>query len=616
MKRFTHFLMVGALLTLVMALVGPAAAQDAEPNTGGVIIEGNIGSDPSSFNPLIGNDTTSSDIYGKMYPDIIAINPETLRSEPMQLGGLAESWEYDESGTVLTLHLRQDLVWSDGTPITADDWIWAADAVRSGETSSPRTSAFTTLADGTQAGGFVDSYEKIDDFTIEFVLGQPIFDDEGNVTEITPNCTAIDSISDVSVVPSHLYDAAFGMDYAAMDSDPFFVPTATFGPFTDPFFEAGVQVSMLGAAEYSDAVLGYVSPSEYVQLIVPDTTVEYERFLAGELTFIGVSADRQNDFRELAAEEGYQVFESPQNGYTYVGWNVADPANPQPGLDENGQLVDQGIHPIFGDVLVRQAMAYAIDTTSMIGTRPDGDTPASGILEGNGYQAVTHNSGEGVTFVDPGLDPYPFDQEKALEMLAEAGWSDQDGDGQLECNDCLYAREVDPDYNGTPMSFSLTTNAGNDVRERVGQTIREQLGQIGITVEYEAIDFGALVDLLLSQTHDAIIIGWSLGLPFDPDGRWAFSAESDIPGAGFAFTSYNNEELNDLWQEATTVPGCDPEARVELYQQAMQILYEDQPYLWLVINNVMAAAQPNVENWDPLPAANLWNMDAWSVLED
>ena len=48
----------------------------------------------------------------------------------------------------------------------------------------------------------------------------------------------------------------------------------------------------------------------------------------------------------------------------------------------------------------------------------------------------------------------------------------------------------------------------------------------------------------------------------------------------------------------------------------MQILYEDQPYLWLVINNVMAAAQPNVEGWDPLPAANLWNLDAWRVIED
>ncbi|QPC81029.1 hypothetical protein G4Y79_15095 [Phototrophicus methaneseepsis] len=616
MKRFTHFVMVGALLTLVMALVGPAAAQDTDPNTGGVIIQGNSGGDPSTFNPIIGSDTVSSDVYDLMYPDIIALNPSTLVEEPSQLGGLAESWEYDETGTVLTINLRQDLTWSDGTPITVDDWIWAADAVRSGETSSPRTYVFTTLADGSADAGFIDSYEKIDDYTLQITLGQPTRDEEGNVVELTPNCVALSDINDIAVVPSHLFEAAFGDDYAAMDDDPFFVPTATFGAFTDPFFEAGVQVSLLGAEEYQDAVEGVVNPSEFVYLSVPDTTVEYERFLAGELTFTSVNLDRQNEFREIADEAGYQVFEYPSNGYTYIGWNLADPNNPQPGLDENGEHPDQGIHPVFGDKLVRQAMAYAVDVDAIIGTRPEGDTPATGIVEGNGTRAVVHNNSDPLTWVDPGLDPYPYDPEMALSLLEEAGWVDNDGDGQLECNDCLYAREVDESYNGTPMSFNLSTNSGNTVRERIGQTVREQLGEIGITVEFEAIDFGALVDLLTSQTSDAIIIGWSLGLPFDPDGRWAFGPEADAPGSGFAFTSYYNPELYDLWEQATTIEGCNQEDRLALYQEAMQMLYEDQPYLWLFFGNVMVAAQPNVENFDPYPAAPLWNVDAWRVLSD
>lgn len=625
MKRFSKLLMIGAAIMMVAALVVPVAAQG--PGEGGVIVVSNIGGDPSTFNPLLGSDTVSSDVYSWMYPSIVGIDsrtldqapridPETGEVNPYVGGALADSWEYDESGTVVTLTLRQDAFWSDGTQITADDYIWAVNAVRSGTTSSPRSSTFATLADGSRAGGTVVDVEKVDDFTIRITLGTVEFDEEGNIASVSPNCVALNDIDDVSVVPSHIYGERFGEDYALMDEDPFFVPEGTFGPFTDPFFEAGVQVSLLADQNYPDTQLGYVSPSEWVMENVADTTVAYERFLAGDFTYEGIPSERQNEFRAMAEEEGFQVFEYSQNGYTYMGYNLSDPNNPVPGLDENGEVVDQGYHPIFSDKLVRQAFAYAIDTAAMVGTRPDPETgePATGILEGNGFQAVTHNSL--ISWVDADLEPYPHDVERAVELLAEAGWVDNDGDGTLECNDCLYAREVDPEYNGTPFEFELLTNAGNQVRERAGQAIRDQLGELGIIVNFEAIDFGALVDVLTSQTHDAIIIGWSLGLPFDPDGRWAFSAEQDLPGSGFAFTSYNNPELNELWREATSLVGCDPEERTALYQEAMRILYEDQPYLWLFASNVMAAAQPYVEGWDPLPVATTWNIDAWTALSD
>jgi len=612
MKRFTKILFLGTVLALALAMVVPVTAQG--PGEGGVVITDNIGGDPSTFIPFIGSDTVSSSVYAWMYPSIIAIDPFTLDNAPNVAQGMASGWEYDETGTVMTLYLREDITWSDGTPITARDYLWAVEAVRSGQTSSPRTSAFTSLADGTPESGSVDSIELIDDYTLRINLGDPVRDEEGNVTGLTPNCIAINDINDVTPVPAHLYEEAFGDDYASIDADPFFVPTATFGPFTDPFFEAGVQVSLIAEPSYPDTQLGYVSPSEWVLLNVPDTTVAYERFLAGEITYTGISADRQNAFRELAADGSYQFFEYADNGYTYMGYNLADPNNPQPGLDENGDIVDQGLHPIFSDILVRQAFAYAIDVPAMIGSRPDGDEPATGILEGNGFPIYTHNSN--VSWVDDGLEPYAFDPERALELLAEAGWVDNDGDGLLECNDCLYAREVDPEFNGSPLEFELVTNAGNVIRERTGQTIREQLAEIGVTVNFSAIDFGALVDLLLSQTHDAIIIGWSLGLPFDPDGSWAFSAESDNPGSGFGFTSYNNPELNELWQTATTLPGCDRGERLGLYQEAMRILYEEQPYMWLFSGNVMAAAQGTVENYDPLPLFATWNIDAWNVISD
>lgn len=642
MKRFTRFITLGLILVLFGTLVLPLAAQDADPGPGegGTIVISNIGDDPSTFNPIISSDATSSDVHSNFYPSIIALDDVTLEEAPNVDDGLAESWEYNETGTMLTITLRQDMFWSDGTQITADDWLWAYEAVRSGQTSSPRTSALYQLADGTVTEGVIHGVTKLDDFTLEISLGNVARDDEGNpienedgTLELTTNCEAISDINDIATVPAHIYSAAFGEDYASMDDDPYFVPKtedgtlATYGPFTDPFIEFGVQVSLLAANEdldtlevgYGDAELGYVAPGEWLLQQVDDTTVAYERFLAGDFTYDGISPDNQNAFRDLAEEEGFQIIEYPANGYTYMGYNLADPNNPQPGRDADGNLIDQGMHPVFGDLRVRQAIAYAVNVREIIGTQPEGDSPATGILEGNGYPIATHNH-PGLSSTDDelaelGVEPFPFEPETAAALLEEAGWVDIDDDGIRECQGCLYATEVDPEFEGSEMEFELLTNAGNNIREATGETIRAQLEDVGITVNYQAIEFGTLVDELLGQQFDALIIGWSLGLPFSPGGglKAFYGIGNDRPGSGFNYVSYQNEEFDQLVDEADTLEGCDPEQRDQLYAEAQAFIWEEQPYLWLYAGNVLTAAQPEVQNWDPLPYNAAWNIDAWSV---
>jgi peptide/nickel transport system substrate-binding protein len=617
MKRFSRFLMLGAAVALFGAALAPALAQGG-PNEGGVIVVSNIGDDPKTFNPIISADLTSSTVHSLFYPTIIASDPVTLLAAPMADGGMAASWEYDETGTKLTLNLRQDLVWGDGTPITADDYLWAFNAVKSGRTTSPRTDAIYQLDDGTKTGGPIFDVTKIDDFTLEFTIGTADEDADGNLVGVLPNCVALDTINDIAVVPAHIYEAAFGSNYEEMDSDPYFVPKTedgtlvTWGLFTDPFIEFGTQVSLLADQSYPDTQLGYVSPREWLMRQVANQNVGYERFLAGDFTYESISPNNQNDFKALDA--GYQIIEYPSNGYTYMAYNTADPSNPQDALDENGQPIDQGLHPFFGDQAVRQALAYAIDVRSMIGTRPDGDQPGTGILQGNGYPIATHDH-PGLSPVESGIEPVAFDPAKALELLAEAGWADNDGNGRLECNDCLYAREVDPAFNGTEFAFSLLTNAGNVNREATGETIKAQLDEIGITVNYQAIEFGTLVDRLLAQDFDTIIIGWSLGLPYNPGESilGLFGAGNDRVGAGFNMSSVNIPEMEDLLNEADSLPGCDPEERNTRYAMAMQMLTDFQPYLWLYATNVLVAAQPTVQGWDPLPYNAAWNLDAWTA---
>ena len=581
----TRFFLIGLCLALMAALVFPVLAQG--PGEGGVITEDNIGGDPSTFNPLLGSDVVSSYVFGWLYPVIHGLDPATGAPAPMVDGALAASWEYDDTGTVLTINLRQDLAWNDGTPITSRDYLWAVNAVRSGQTSSPRTYVFDTLADGTPAGGAITDVQAPDDYTVV-------------VTFKEVDCGAFNDVNDIYAVPAHIFEQLYGSNYALMDEDPRYIPTVSFGPFKDVEFTPDAQVSLIADQTYPDTQLGFVSPAEWVLKRVANTTVAFEQLLAGQITFTrGVAPERQNEVR---GNPDLQTFEFSQNGFTYMGYNIADPSNPQNGLDADGNVIDQGTHPLFGNVLVRQAIAHAVDVDAMI----------QGILDGNGTRVITHSIP--TSWVqDPDLQPYEFNQALALELLAEAGWVDHDNDPSTPLIATEVAQAATGVEPGTPFEFELITNAGNLARERIGQTIQSQLAEIGITVNFQAIDFGVLIQNIRAQQGDAFIIGWSLGLPVDPDVTSFYTAQSDQVGAGFGFTSYNNPELNDLLQQGKTVPGCGVEDRADIYRQVNRILYRDQPYLYLYAGNVMYAAQANVQNFDPFPNFVDWNIDAWDA---
>jgi peptide/nickel transport system substrate-binding protein len=202
------------------------------------------------------------------------------------------------------------------------------------------------------------------------------------------------------------------------------------------------------------------------------------------------------------------------------------------------------------------------------------------------------------------LEPRDYDPEVAAAMLDEAGWVLNEDTGIRECQGCGTTDD------GTPMKLNLKTNAGNETREDIIAIIQQQLAEIGIEVEIEAMEWNAYLEVLLGQTFDMVVIGWT---GVDPDNETLFFGKYDLPGGGFNFTSFYVPEYEPMELEAKTVEGCAYEDRGAIYKQIQEIFYDEQPYIWLYAPRSITGINQRIGNVNPAPWSTMYNLHEWYI---
>ncbi|MCA9910687.1 MAG: hypothetical protein KC519_18655 [Anaerolineae bacterium] len=566
MKHLNRLWILG-LLALVFLLVIPASAQDQ----GNIITRSTFGSGPINFNPVTSSSSDEQEVMNRLYPNLLGVDPVTALITPGAPGGMAESWDISDDGTVYTFHLREGFAWSDGTPVTARDFEYTWDAIASGETESP----LAFLLDNP-----VVDFEALDDYTLK-------------VTFTSADCEALNSAG-LQPVPAHVFESG---PFSALNDYNADTPDALeVGPYQLASQITDQQTGLIPATW--DDPDGNAQNEGWIMRVFGDQTVEFEAFLAGETTALDfIAPNRRSDV--VAAQEAgsLNVYTySPGDRYDYLAFNLADPNNPQNAYDENGNLIEQTPNMFFGDVRVRQALNMAVDVDAII----------EGAVFGFGSR-MSSSYAPGSWPYDPSVSTYEYNPERALELLAEAGWIDHDNDPStpLIAQGAMYA----PD--GTEFAFSLLTNQGNTRRNAIGTITQDELSRIGIKVDFQSIDFNVLIEILDQQTFDTVILGWQNSYPFRADQRQIFGSTGDVIGGSNA-GSYINPELDTLFAQASEVPNCDVEARKAIYGQIQQILRDDAPYLWMYSLDGMYSWDNTVNGVEPYPGTLYWNVQDWT----
>jgi peptide/nickel transport system substrate-binding protein len=571
------------LLVVLSVLATPLTVLAQEPGSGGPIIEGNGGTSVGSLNDIRCAGTDCRNVTRWLYPGLIGTDPELASVAPGKRDGiLATDWTVSDDGTVYTFTLRDDMVWTDGEPITGWDF---------------QFTAYGHMAADLTESAYAYVVADISDIAVS---------DDGytlTVTFETASCQNLNNIGGFLIMPSHAFGWEPGMgqdfDWASLVDHEFDTAPAVAGGIFKFQSMDSERVVLTTNETWAD---GPVIPEGYLYVTVPDQTVLAERFIAGELN---VADNPQNAKRpEIRANADLQSYDYPGNSWDYLALNLANPDNPQDGveLDADGNVVydendlpviapPQDPNPLFADVRVRRAIQMAINMDEIMEKAVLGEGTVMAANELPTSWAL-----------NPNLPPIVYDPEGAKALLAEAGWTPGD-DGIL----------VNAD--GLRFSFELLTNEGNTRRGQIGELVQQQLAQIGIEVDFVAIDFNQLLDIMDAQSYDAYILGWRNSYPVDPDQTGIFTSDADVVGSGFNNMSYINPEIDKLMKEAMNVPGCAAEDRAPIYWKIQEILQRDQAYIWLFAQGGFYAANKSVEGFGPYPNEMYWNADTWRITQ-
>ena len=312
-----------------------------------------------------------------------------------------------------------------------------------------------------------------------------------------PFGTLVDVIGSMYVVPEHKLKAAYEAGtYASMwgvDTAPSEIVTN--GPFVLKEYAPG-EKAVLGRNPHYWEVdknglrLPYLD--EYVFLIVKDLNTMALKFQAGETDLIDpIVLDQVPLFEDEAKKGGYRVVDLGQDLATDFMW-----VNQNPGKAPNGQpYVEPYKLKLFRDVRFRRAISHSINRQGIVNS----------VLQGRGVPLYEPYSQANKLFFNPSVPKFPYDPAKATALLEEMGLVDKNGDGVRETPE------------GKPVEFTLHTNAENNLRKSFGTVIAEDLGKVGIRVNFVPLEFNTLIERLRADyRYDAILLGLAAATPPDP----------------------------------------------------------------------------------------------------
>lgn len=422
------------------------------------------------FNPLYAE--TSYDIYvnSAMFNSLLEVD-----FDGAYIPSLAKSWDIDKDNNTITFHLRDDVKFSDGTPLTAKDVEFS----------------YYVLADPTYDGPIalsaagIKGFKEYNEGNADKIEGIKVIDD--HTIQIQLEKVLGTSLSDLNipVIPQHYY----GKDFAkgkldgvkALEQQPL-----GSGPYVFEKFVPGQEVRLVANENY------WKGAPKIKHLIFKTTTEEtaVQMLQTGETDYETSNITAKKDNVELLESLGFVDYSLlPTNGYGYIAFNHKLPK--------------------FQDVRVRKALAYGLNRQAIV------DAVYQGLAE---VRDVPQSKVSWAYPDEKDIIHYDYNPEKAKQLLDEAGW------------------KVGPDgyryKDGQKFTIHFLASSPNPVNDALVPMAVENYKELGIEFVAEPLDFNAIIEKVNKGDFEMYFMAW--GLTPEPDPYTTFFSKGSQNKIGYA----------------------------------------------------------------------------------
>lgn len=529
---------------------------------GGTLVTSTIGEGPKTFNSWNSMDATSSQAADIMFDALVSTDPYTGEVYPK----MAKSIKVLPDNKTYIIELRHGLKWSDGKPITADDVYFTWNTIIFGGFGN------TSTRDAMYIGDELPKIEKIDKYTVKFTTPKPF----------SPFLRQLG----VPIAPKHILEPvtkqgkrAFASFWSSNTKPSDFVTSGAFKlkeyvPAQRLVYERNPNYYMI---DEKGQKLPYLD--KYIILIVGDLNNELLKFKSGELDTVGLRGTNVSLFKEKEKFSDYKIYNlGPDTGTMYFAFNLNNRKN-----DKGKFYVNPIKQKWFNDINFRHAVDYALDRENMV----------FNIASGVAAPLFTPEPLSSIYLNEQVAKGHPQDINKAKELLKKSGFTWKKGK--------LY------DKDGNKVEFDLYTNAGNTERESIGVMVKQDLEELGMTVNFKPIEFNTLVSKLVNTNDfDAVIMGFT-GSPLEPyGGKNVWYSNGTLHVFNMRKTPEENKklfdwerQLNSLFDRASLE--LDFDKRKALYEQYQQLIYDEKPIIYLYSPIRISAIRNKFGNIHPTP---------------
>ncbi|MGX7074969.1 oligopeptide ABC transporter substrate-binding protein [Globicatella sanguinis] len=469
--------------------------------------------------------------------------------------------DFDVENKQVTITIPEGQKWDDGEDLTIDDVIWPYyvvghpdyQGIRYGE-DFENVVGMKEYHEGTAEE--ISGLERVDDYTLKVTYNQ------------FPN-SMLQAGGGVSsyIEPEHVFkDIPVG---ELLDSEPVRTKPVGFGPFRVTSITPGEAVTY----EANEYYWRGRPKLDGVQLEVVNQATAVAEMQAGNYDIASLPADSYDSYKD---SENFTVLGDVQNVYTYIGFKLGK-------LEDGENVPDESL--VVADKAIRQAMAYAVDNDA-IGER---------FYQGLRWRANAPITPNFKDYYNAELPGYTYDPEKAKQILADAGYTDADGDGFIE------------DKNGEPFTLGFASMSGGETAQPLAEYYMQAWAEVGIDVQLvdgQLMEFNSFYDALKADDPKIQVYQGAWGTGGDPNPTGLYGRT-----ASFNYTRWATEENDKLLAAINSDDSFDDEFRKQAFNDWQAYFMEELPVIPTLFRYRVVGVNNRVKNYDVKVGSDLTWVD-------